>query len=123
MIPHQQLDLALTNGDVVIPGVGVRQLNVGVRDGLIASITSDSLEAARTLDVTGLAVLPGLIDEHFHVWWGYDIETHLGASRAAAKGGVTTVIEMPLDTPLTLTAEALRTKLATAERAQGGSGR
>jgi dihydroorotase-like cyclic amidohydrolase len=109
----EHFDLVLANGDVVLPG-GQRRLNVGVRSQRIASLSSDPLQGAEILDVSGLAVLPGLIDEHFHVWWGYDFETHLTGSRAAVRGGVTTVIEMPLDSPVTLTAEALETKLATA---------
>lgn len=109
----EQFDLVLANGDVVLPG-GQRRLNVGVREQRIAAISSDPLDGAETLDVSGLAVLPGLLDEHFHVWWGYDFETHLTGSRAAVKGGVTTVVEMPLDEPVTLTAEALERKLATA---------
>ena len=106
-------DLVVINGDVVLPG-GQRRLNVGVRDERIAAISSDPLDGVETLDVSGLAVLPGLIDEHFHVWWGYGFETHLAGSRAAVRGGITTVVEMPLDEPVTLTAEALEKKLATA---------
>ena len=40
-----------------------------------------------------------MIDEHFHVFWGYGWETYRGATRAAAKGGITTVVDMPLDKP------------------------
>src|SRR5690242_11901419 len=104
-------DLALVNGQLVLPGGIVESANIGVREGRIATISDQSLEAEEVLDVGGLTVLPGLIDEHFHTWWGYDWDTHENASRAAAKGGITTLIEMPLDRPLTLSAAALEAKL------------
>ena len=61
---------------------------------------------------TGSPSCPGLIDEHFHVFWGYGWETYQGATRAAAKGGITTVVDMPLDQPATLTVQRLQEKLA-----------
>ena len=108
-------DLAVVGGDVVLDGGSVERLNVGVRDGRIATLTDGPLEAADTLDATGLLVLPGGVDQHFHVFWGYEWETYENATRAAARGGVTTVVDMPLDQPPTLTADALRGKLAEIE--------
>lgn len=104
-------DLAVLNGLVVLPGGLVREVNLGVRDSRIATITDQAVAADEVIDATGLTVMPGLIDEHFHTWWGYGWDTHANSTRAAAKGGITTVIEMPLDRPLTLSAEALRAKL------------
>jgi allantoinase len=104
-------DLALVNGHVVLPGGLVELANVGVREGRIATVTDQSLDADEVLNVTGLTVLPGLIDEHFHTWWGYEWDTHENSTRAAAKGGITALIEMPLDRPLTLSAAALEAKL------------
>jgi allantoinase len=107
----EQHDLALVNGCAVLPGGLVERVNIGVRDGKIATLTSSSLDAEETLDVEGLTILPGLVDEHFHVFRGYGWETYRGATRAAAKGGITSVVDMPLDKPPTLTAQALRDKL------------
>ena len=104
-------DLALVNGHAVLPGGLVERVNIGVRDGKIATLTDTPIDADETLDVEGLTVLPGLVDEHFHVFRGYGWETYPGATRAAAKGGITTVVDMPLDKPPTLTAAALREKL------------
>src|SRR5262249_46679813 len=98
--------LALVNGRAVLPGGLVERVNIGIRDGKIATLTAASLDAEETLDIEGLTVLPGLVDEHFHVFRGYGWETYPGATRAAAKGGITTVVDMPLDRPPTLTAEA-----------------
>jgi allantoinase len=103
--------LALVNGRAVLPGGLVERVNIGIRDGKTATLTDASLDAEETLDIEGLTVLPGLVDEHFHVFRGYGWETYPGATRAAAKGGITTVVDMPLDRPPTLTAEALREKL------------
>ena len=105
-----QQDLAIINGEVILAG-DIAQVNIGVRDGLITMITNRPIDAETTIDATGLAVMPGVVDEHFHVFRGFGWETHENATRAAAKGGVTTVVEMPLDKPPTLTAVALRSKL------------
>jgi len=104
------LDLAILNGDVVL-GDDVVKVNIGVSDGRIALISDAAIDADETIDATGLTVMPGVIDEHFHCFRGYGWETYEGATRGAAKGGVTTVVDMPLDKPPTLTAETLRDKL------------
>lgn len=105
-------ELAIVGGDVLLPDGTIARLDVGVRDGRIATIAAGGIDADETLDATGLTVLPGLVDEHFHVFWGFGWETYAGATRAAAKGGITTVVDMPLDKPATVTADLLRTKLA-----------
>jgi allantoinase len=107
----ERYDLAIAGGEVLLPDGSFSRLDLGVRDGRIAAMAAHRLDAAETLDVTGLTVLPGLIDEHFHVFWGYGWETYAGATRAAAKGGITTVVDMPLDKPATVTADLLRAKL------------
>jgi allantoinase len=104
-------DLALVHGQVVLPEGLLDQVNLGVRNGTIVTITTQDVDADEVIDVAGLTVLPGLIDEHFHTWWGYGWDTHTNSTRAAAKGGITSVVEMPLDRPLTLSADALRAKL------------
>lgn len=109
MTPH---DLALTGGLVLLPDGRIEGVNVGVRDGKIATLASGPVDADETLDLHGLTVIPGLVDEHFHVFWGYGWETYQGATRAAAKGGITSVVDMPLDQPATLTADRLEEKLA-----------
>lgn len=106
-----QHDLAIINGRVVLDGGCVEHLNIGVADERITTLTSAPVDAEQIVDAEGLVVLPGVVDEHFHVFRGYPWETYEGATRAAAKGGVTSVIDMPLDQPPTLTAASLREKL------------
>ena len=71
----------------------------------------------RELDAGDLVVLPGLVDTHVHIndpgradWEGFD-----HATRAAAAGGVTTLVDMPLNSlPSTTTVEAFKAKLRAA---------
>ena len=98
----------------VVDGV-VRPCAVKVRDGVITDVR-DPAEAADD-DVVELAedevLLPGLVDTHVHVnepgrteWEGFD-----SATRAAAAGGVTTIIDMPLNSiPPTIDVDALERK-------------
>ena len=106
-------DLALNGGEVLLADGRPSKANLGISGGRITRISTDAIDAAESLDVSGLTVLPGLIDEHFHVFRNYGWETYEGATRAAAKGGITTVVDMPLDNPPVLTEAALREKLAT----------
>ena len=76
--------------------------------------------AAERYDAADLVVSPGIVDTHVHInepgrtdWEGFDT-----ATRAAAAGGVTTVVDMPLNSvPATTTAAALEAK-RTAARGQ-----
>ena len=104
-------DLALTGGEVMLADGRPTLANIGITDGRITSVSTDAIAARETLEVSGLTILPGLVDEHFHVFRNYGWETYEGATRAAAKGGITTVVDMPLDNPAVLTEEALREKL------------
>jgi dihydroorotase (multifunctional complex type) len=106
-----QYDLSLCNGSVVLPDGTTKPVNIGVKDGLIATLSSEPIQADSVIDAAGKTVIPGLVDQHFHCWWGFGVETHEISTRAAAKGGVTTLVEMPLDKPATITSDLLREKL------------
>lgn len=112
MTEPKSADLAIVNGEVVLPEGRIARLNIGTTDGRIVVLSSSAIEAGETIDATGLTVLPGLIDEHFHVFRNYGWETYEGATRAAIKGGLTSVVDMPLDNPPPLTADALKEKIA-----------
>jgi len=96
-------------------------VSVGITGERISSVTpyDEPPEAARTVTLADDEVLlPGLVDTHVHVnepgrteWEGFAT-----ATRAAAAGGVTTIIDMPLNSiPPTTTLAALELKRSVAE--------
>jgi allantoinase len=104
----------------VIAGPGEVGRCIGVKDGSIVAIeplTSD-LSAPVVLELSDEEVLlPGVVDSHVHVndpgrtqWEGF-----ASATRAAAAGGVTTIVDMPLNSiPPTCDVPALELKQKTA---------
>lgn len=96
------LDLAIKGGTLVTEW-GTYPADIGVEGTAIAAVgRPGTLPAARhELDAAGLLVLPGAIDIHFHVRApGYpERGTFVTETGAAAAGGVTTVLEMPISTP------------------------
>jgi allantoinase len=114
-------DLVIRSRRIVQPD-GVREAAVVVRGGRIAAIVHPQAapEAIETLDVGDAFVMPGLVDTHVHVnepgrteWEGFAT-----ATRAAAAGGVTTLVDMPLNSiPATTTVAALAAKRAAAKAA------
>jgi allantoinase len=96
---------------------GERAGAVGITDGVIVAVGED-LDGPRIVDLADDEVLlPGLVDTHVHVndpgraeWEGFAT-----ATRAAAAGGVTTIVDMPLNSvPPTVDVPALDLKRATA---------
>src|SRR5215469_5437886 len=89
---------------------------VGVRDGSVTAVmpVDHSATAASEIELDSSVVLmPGLVDSHVHIcepgnteWEGF-----ASATRAAAAGGITTLVDMPLDSvPSTVSVAALETK-------------
>src|SRR5256886_6205275 len=88
-------DLLLKGGDVVDPSSGLNgPSDVAVQAGAIARIAPKipSGEAARTIDVTGKVVAPGLIDVHAHVFEGVN-RTGVNPDLAGVYAGVTTIVD------------------------------
>lgn len=117
----EPLDLLVRSRRVVMASGEVPRA-VGVVSGRIAAVEpyNSPIEATRRLNLDDdLVLLPGLVDSHVHVcepgnteWEGFET-----ATRAAAAGGVTTLVDMPLDSmPVTVDVSALRAK----ERAAAG---
>lgn len=107
-------DLVIKNGKVILAD-GAVITDVAVKDGKISQIGQD-LEGTEVIDATGLVVSPGMVDGHAHItsmgggyrdqWEGYETGT-----AACAKGGVTTIVEMPLNQiPSTTDAASLQAK-------------
>ncbi len=95
-----------------------KQGSLVMENGRIAEILTDgrplSAPCDETIDATGCYLLPGVIDDHVHfrdpgLTHKADI---LSESRAAAAGGVTSIMDMPNTNPPTVTLEALEQKQA-----------
>jgi len=109
----------IVRGNRVVTPEGERAAAIHVHGGVIAAISGfDEIAPGVPVHEAGdFVVMPGLMDTHVHInepgrteWEGFS-----SATRAAAAGGVTTLIEMPLNSiPATTTAAALREKLAAA---------
>jgi allantoinase len=106
------VDLVIKNGKLLLP-TGVTEASLVVDEGKIVSITrSSEPKADRVIDAAGRYVLPGMIDTHVHLRDpGFpERENFESGTRAAAAGGVTTVIDMPNTMPATVTLKALEEK-------------
>lgn len=78
-------------------------LDILIKDGKIAEVGKNLKQnGAQTIDATGKIAAPGFIDMHTHLRQPgrEDKETFLTASRAAAKGGFTTLLAMPNTSPV-----------------------
>ncbi len=117
---NTELDLVI-RAPRVVTRAGEVARTIGVRDGSVAAIEplDSTLTGARMVDLgEDEVLLPGLVDSHVHVndpgrteWEGF-----ASATRAAAAGGVTTIIDMPLNSiPPTVDVAALEVKRKTAE--------
>ncbi|HTU94875.1 MAG TPA: allantoinase AllB [Solirubrobacteraceae bacterium] len=121
-MPEPAFDRAFVAPRAVVDGAE-RSCVVAVRDGRIAAVldldgAAEPVAAREVVELAeGEVLLPGLVDTHVHInepgrteWEGFDTGT-----RAAAAGGVTTVIDMPLNSiPATTAVDALARKRAAA---------
>ena len=114
------LDLRIVGATVVSDGRS-RPADVGVEGALITEVspTGGLGPARREIDASGLLVIPGAVDAHFHCRAPSHPEraTFASESRAAASSGVTTLFEMPISNPPCSTPEAFvaRRELGEAE--------
>ena len=100
----------------VVTPEGLREAGVHVRSGVIVDVVDVGKIPAGipAEDVGDLVLMPGLVDTHVHInepgrkeWEGF-----VTATKAAAAGGVTTLVDMPLNSsPVTTTVEAFRQKI------------
>ncbi|MCO5092149.1 dihydroorotase family protein [Bosea sp. (in: a-proteobacteria)] len=111
-------DLVVAGGTLMTAG-GAVEAGIGIHEGRIAAWLSPGLEvdARERIDATGRFILPGVVDAHVHfrdpgLVHKEDFQT---GSAAAAAGGVTTVMVMPTDDPLTLTPDDFEAKRRLAE--------
>ncbi len=106
-----KLDLKLANGRLAT-SAGVHPVDIGIRAGRIAAIGEwgDLPDAEEVVDIANRVVMPGGIDTHVHAGdpGGFD---SANTSMAAALGGVTTIVDMPMQLPPTTDPETLDLKL------------
>ena len=113
-------NLVIRGKQVVLPG-SIAPASIHISGNIITSIGSyeDVPADCELIDVNDESiVMPGLVDTHVHInepgrteWEGFAT-----ATRAAAAGGVTTLIDMPLNSiPPTTTVAGLKEKLAAAD--------
>lgn len=105
----------------VVTDEGIKEATIVIRDEKIESIGHGDVHHKEVLfeDFGNAVIMPGLIDSHVHInepgrtdWEGFDT-----ATRAAAAGGITTLIDMPLNSsPVTTTAQAFFLKEESAKK-------
>ena len=116
--PVTSVDLAVRGRRVITPEEE-RPAAIHIRAGTITAVSGfNEIPAGCAVHEAGdFIVMPGIVDTHVHInepgrteWEGFS-----SATRAAAAGGITTLVEMPLNSiPATTTAAAYREKLAAA---------
>ena len=106
----------IRNATVILPDA-IERINVLI-DGqtIVALDAADSTTADEVVDAAGLHLIPGVIDDQVHfrepgLTHKEDLTT---ATRACARGGITSFLEMPNTKPTTTTLQALEDKLAIA---------
>jgi allantoinase len=110
----------VVRGNRVLIADGIRPATVHIAMGRIArlgDVNEPLATSAAVVDAADLIVMPGVVDTHVHVnepgrtdWEGFET-----ATRAAAAGGVTTLLDMPLNSiPATTNVAALHAKVAAA---------
>lgn len=103
----------------VLTEQGLRDVTLVIDNGLISEIREGKINADFPVEELGnLVVMPGIIDSHVHInepgrteWEGFETMT-----KAAVAGGITTLVDMPLNSsPVTTTVENFEQKLKAAE--------
>ena len=113
------VDSVLTNAKAYINGQVV-DCSIAVEEGKIFKIGKETQmpSADQKTNLKSHLVLPGLIDEHVHLrdeGKAYKEDFQTGTAAAAA-GGFTTVLDMPNNEPITMSVDALRNRMALAQR-------
>lgn len=111
-----EFDLVLSNGEIFTDGE-FKKLNIGISDGKIKEISEKELSGKKVVDCEDKKILPGLIDVHVHFRDLEQIkeESFESGSKAALHGGITSVIDMPNNKPLTDSIERMKNKFELAK--------
>lgn len=105
----------LLRGATVVNATGVLRADLAVGGGRVAALLEPQADAAARVErrVDGCFLLPGLVDAHVHLREPglTHKEDFASGTRAAAAGGVTTLLDMPTDDPWTDSAATLADKM------------
>jgi allantoinase len=111
-------DRAIKGNHILTPG-GIQKAVVLIKNGLIEDVVPELPEPAQgeVTDIANSLLMPGITDPHVHInepgrtdWEGFET-----ATRSAVAGGITMLVDMPLNaTPVTTTVAAFDLKLAAA---------
>ena len=117
------MELLIKNARVVSPADGINsKADILVRDGKIAAIGENLSSDGEVIGADGLYAIPGLVDMHVHL--RDPGQTHkediLSGCRAAAAGGVTSLLAMPNTSPVTDNPETVKYIL---DKAKGADAR
>ncbi|PSL40718.1 dihydropyrimidinase [Planomicrobium soli] len=103
------LDTIIKNG-IVVNADSIAAVDIGIKDGVIVQIGDSRYfpEAQNVIDASGMEVYPGMIDSHVHINLKLGefstLDSFENATKAAAFGGTTTIIEFAIpyegETPL-----------------------
>ena len=112
------VDLALTDAKVYSSS-GIVEAGLAVQDGRIVKVAKDTNlpRASEEIDLQGCIILPGVIDVHVHLRdqeLSYKEDFFTGTA-AAANGGVTLVVDMPNNKPVTMSQKSLEERMRMAK--------
>jgi allantoinase len=107
--------MLIIRGHRVVLPTGEGSASIHLDNGIIVDVRDhgDVGSASEIIDADPFVIMPGLVDSHVHInepgrtdWEGFDT-----ATRAAAAGGITTIVDMPLNSiPATTSVAALNAK-------------
>lgn len=119
MSVHSQMFDLILSGGTIVNADGEQRADVGISAGKVVAILlpGETAQAHEVLSVDGCHLLPGLVDAHVHLREPgmTQKEDFDSGTRAAALGGVTTILDMPTDDPWTASAVQLVDKIAMAQ--------
>lgn len=106
----EEFDLVITGG-LIVTSKDVFRATLAIRKGRIVGIfdPTEKPTAADHISAAGLHILPGLIDTHVHLRDPArpEREDFISGTSAAAAGGITTILEMPISEPPVNSAKVL----------------
>lgn len=109
--------MLIKNGKI-LEGDKLVEKNILIVDHIIKEISNDLVTVDKVIDAAGKIILPGVIDSHVHFREPglTEKEDFLTGSRAAAAGGVTTILDMPNTKPATIKSDLLDEKRELAKK-------